>query len=235
MEITPLAEKILEENKWLVIKKTNGTISTILVDAIDFGKNASFLAGPFLKKYGLIQLTFERNPKTVREIVDHAIESSFKSNTYMPYPLKVKLFEKYGSDGTKAYVKINKSYRGELLISQIDYDLLTDVQKSKYKEDGVCGIFAQTKKGIAEMHSLFNEEEMQLWRDEVVKSFKSFEEEIEEAYHNKEKPYMLYLCGNDDFSWGKNFHSEFDALGFLNELKGRDGFIIAQSKMTFTN
>lgn len=102
---------------------------------------------------------------------------------------------------------------------------LTDERNSKYLVNSDSDMLLKAEKYIKEKkvkHSLY----------EIIKIH------FMNEYPTIERPFRLYMCGNDDASYTKCFASDIEALEFIELLEAcqpLDAFVDIQKCFAFTN
>lgn len=227
--ITAAAKNLLDEQDVAYYEKQT---DILYLDAVDFGDDASRLAGPFNEKYGMVYVRFKDNLKPLQEIFKEWDQSRMSGETYMPESLRRKLKFHYG-DGTCYWIRRQPEFS---FISDLDYELMPLEERVGYeqKDQSKCTHFFATKRGMAHMLQYVTDEEMLEWQVRCQKAKERAEKNAHKETMCAERPYMVSVCGNDDASWGLTFATMDQAMQCVRDLH-QYGFGVVDEQMCFTN
>lgn len=225
--ITPQAKAIFDAGNeyWSEDRK-----EYLLIDAVDFGKDAYFLAGPFLEKFGLVYIRFEHKALPFKKLRQYSVENMYESTCWMPHQVKVKVEAAFGS-ATEFYFKRKPAFKS---ISGLDVAAGKFDLRKWEKSDNLCQLFWNTHKGRAKVDAVLDGMD-KYWWDEHVRSYaEKFEAEDLKTLPCAERPYSVILQGSDDASWTRTFATLKEAELLLEDLK-KYGQSVVSEQMTFTN
>lgn len=223
MKITPIAKKILSAYPYFENSKY-----AILIDAIPFSENESpLLAGPFLKKYGLVKIKHYPNELSIDEIYQKGLADSKNRLINYPYKYRKRVEESFNNKSEHWYCKTTKT-------SISDIDISCGANNHGFELIGYSGVFATTEKGITKMRSVLSEAELIICDQYCISTHEEYFKTYEYSILCKERPYLVYLCGNDDASWSKCTETLDEAELLVADLK-KYGFGVVQEQMIFTN
>ena len=209
---------------------------TLYYGALPFN-DGSFLAGPFKYdngEYALISISTKPELQPFKEI-EKDLMSSKPDLLYADYSARKKIDDFFGKNYSEYY------FHKELKFSFSDIDIKygSDELPSDYKKyvsDELMSkttVFASTNKGISKIKSLLSEEDIISWNNNVFKSNSKVLEELRNTSICEERPYGLYLSGNDDAAWNKSFESLEDLYSLLDEIL-EGGHQVIFDKMSFS-
>lgn len=227
--ITNSARLILDDEKnayWRPVN--NGDIETTLVDAVNFGDDAYFLAGPFNGLYGLVYIKKRINAKPISQLNEATNNSFRKSPIFYPYVLRSKIEAMHGQAADFWW---NNGTRRSLSSIDIQAGASTD----GYAFDGKqCSLFANTEEGIKLLFSALTDIDWLEAEKALAANIEEAQNEAERTCMHAEKPYRVHLQGTDDTSYGRVFSTMEDAKQLLADLH-KYGFSAVHEQMFFTN
>ena len=97
-----------------------------------------------------------------------------------------------------------------------------------------CSMFWTTHAATLKIQSMLTADELGLLFAKLEESYLSVKREIEITAPTVNKPWKLYLCGNDDSSWTRAYHSKEEVHNALDAIRKR-GFGYVSDHMMFTN
>lgn len=227
MIITSAAQKILNQpdmDYWA--RLLNGCYK---VDAVDFGSDAYRLAGPFNERYGLVYLSYTDNAEPYASQVTSNDAKRYHTITYMPYRIRQKIEDFFGSPGTEYWIQRTPEFR---MISELDYMLMGIHERSGFfkEEKELCGHFWATERALEKIMSLLTEAELAEWQQNC-KDYKAKAAEIDPLEMVcAERPCRLLLTGTDDALWSRAYESESSAEQALQNLHA-NGFVYVDTEL----
>lgn len=226
--ITKIAQDIISQHPYYAPSNHSSDI-LIVLDAIKFSdEDASRLAGPFLNNYGLVYIEYNPNSLPISEQHAETLQHCLTSHTCFPYQYQKKIEDKFGKSS-------EFWYNNELKQSLSDIDIRLGADTTGYtKRDAICSLFARTELGWKELLSALTEDEQETCLQYATKQAEEWCNDDEYCIDCKERPYTVYLCGNDDASWTKAFSTVQDALMLIVDLQ-QYGFSVVDNQMYFTN
>ena len=230
MMITKIALDLAEKDSWFksIMSKTK---PTVYVDAINFRDEAYVLAGPFCEKYAYAEITDHSQDKDLKS--EKELENFIRKDTrdtliFWPYKYQQKIKDAFGTGCDYWY----SEEKGDS-ISQ--FDIETGTHPQSYKKTGSkCSLFATSEKGIKKLFSPLSEDEYQDGLKQLESKIERYITDALETCPTKEKPFKVYVCGNDDASWSKTFATLDECKLLIMDLHDYGASAMSE-QMTFTN
>jgi hypothetical protein len=220
--MTPKAADIINTNPYWKDEKA------ISISAVNFGKEAPRLAGPFDEHFGLVYIHHDEHSLPMATQIENSIETSSTHTLYMPRHIKDKVETVFG-DSSKLW--FNKNTRK--CISDLDIKC-GEEHEGFSATDTNCGIFFNTQKAQKKIKSILTEDEIKEWNDNISQAVQSWKYDMDETQTCAEKPFIVRVQGTDDCSYSKTFSTYEECLDCLTNLH-KNGFETVDSMMTFTN
>jgi len=228
MIITKEAEYIINKHPYFKRNRKD----CLLIDAIDFGEESYFLDGPFEDNMGLVYIYYDSPAKTFKEICEETTKSVKRKPIFYPYHVANKIYKYFGIDGeNKSEYWYNRKTGNS--ISNIDIKAGSSKEGYSFNND-YCTLFVETENGLKLIKSILTEQELYEIEDVTNSRIEKMIQEMLHIESCKERPYSVYLCGNDDASWTKTFSTLEEAKLLILDLK-KYGKIVVQEQMKFTN
>lgn len=212
--------------------------------AVEYPESKSaFLAGPHHiagKDFGFFTLEVSKNVHSVEELrtiyADEENPKGMDSTLYMPYLARQRVHDYFGE--ASDFLSDRKTFES---YSDLDIKYGKDEIPSDFKpslKEGEkptqCGLFFRTKGALNKVLECLTSAEIDEWKQNLIKSNLSILNEIIVCGATAEKPYKVFLFGNDDASWSLAFATEDEAVEFItNELP--KGYEAISKHMRFTN
>lgn len=237
--ITPIAAAIVEEQNYFAPGAKD-----MLFREVEFPENdAYFLAGPFKHEgrfYGLA--TVRHEPEALAEAVMLQKERERCLVTLrhcaMPYAIAEIVHAKFGNSSEMHLYKDEAS--GKLWsFSDLDLKLggdeIADELKAKLTPYASrCSFFYKTEGARLAVEAVLTAEQLEQWQSALGKMTGHVIDEVKLTECCAERPYQIYLCGNDDSSWTTTCATLQDVDALFADIAKR-GSAAVYDNMTFTN
>ena len=211
---------------------------------IEFSEEDSYhLAGPYHfdgKCYGLVIVTRHDEQRTLAEILRDIEVRNYTNltSTVWMTPSSVKTIKDFvGKDYSDYY------FDKETGISFSDLDLKYGLKELDHQavgrakkafKGGRCAIFWKTKGANSVIISKLTYYENYEAHSRMMAAFESTKRELTITAPTVDRPWRIYLCGNDDASWTMAAESEEKVKEVLEDIKSK-GFNYVNDNMAFTN
>lgn len=212
--------------------------------AIEFSEADSYmLAGPYKyedKYYGLLIVTRHDEQRTLAEILQDLKEKSYSmatSTVWMPYSAAEKVKAFLGKVAVDYYRDPQTGIHFSELdlkygLDELDPMVVQRAKKNSNKEQ--CGTFWRTKGALNKILDKLTFYEVSKTNEKIAEVFESSVRELSITGVSVEKPWRIYLTGNDDSSWTKSMATKEEVDEFIENIKSK-GLDFVQDHMAFTN
>lgn len=237
--ITPIAAAILVENNYFAPGAKD-----MLFREVEFPANdAHFLAGPFKHEgrfYGLATVRHEPEALAESAMLQKQSERCLVSLRHcaMPYPIAQIVHAQFGNSSEMHLYKDEASGK---LWSYSDLDLklgadeIADELKAKLTPYATrCSFFYKTEGARVAVEALLTAEQLEQWQSSLEVMTGQVIDEVKQTECCAERPYQIYLCGNDDSSWTTTRATMKDVEALFADIEKR-GSAAVYDNMTFTN